>query len=36
MTYDGQPITKEVFKELIWKHHGIITMVCLELDINFP
>lgn len=36
MTYDGQTITKEVFKDLIWKHHGIITLVCLELDINFP
>lgn len=28
--------TKEAFAELIWKHHGIITLVCAELDINYP
>ena len=27
---------KERFVDLIWKHHGIITLVCCELDINYP
>lgn len=28
-------VTKEQMKELIWKMHGIITLVCLELQISY-
>lgn len=27
--------TKEGMKELIWKNHGVITLVCLELNISY-
>lgn len=36
MMYNGQKMTKDIFKDLIWKYHGIITLVCMELNINFP
>lgn len=29
-------IDRDGFIELIWKHHGIITLVCCELDISYP
>lgn len=29
-------ITKDEFKELIWKNHGIITLCCAELSISYP
>ena len=28
-------VTKDEFLELIWKNHGIITLVCCELDISY-
>ena len=28
-------IDRDGFIELIWKHHGIITLVCCELDISY-
>lgn len=27
--------TKEELKELIWKYHGIVTLVCTHLDISY-
>ena len=29
-------IDRDGFIELIWRHHGIITLVCCELDISYP
>ena len=27
--------TKEELRELIWKYHGIVTLVCTHLDISY-
>lgn len=27
--------TKEELRELIWKYHGIVTLVCAQLDISY-
>ena len=29
-------IDKDSLRDIIWKCHGIITLVCCELDINYP
>ena len=29
-------ITKESLSETIWRHHGILTLICAELDITYP
>lgn len=31
----SQLTNKDELRELIWKHHGIITLVCCELDCSF-
>jgi hypothetical protein len=35
MKLNGQPMTKELFRDLIFQCHGIITLVCSILDCNY-